>query len=114
MTHWFDGRLKRNVDIDITWHSSLDVQAYTIGDYTQVQIEIHYQQPVTDLMLTLAHELVHAKQYIRGEITGKTRAWYGKCHATTDYHQLPWEQEAYQQEAKLYQQYWENNDTKTN
>ena len=109
MYHWFTPRLQRIIDVNITWHPrhpELDVEAYTIGDRREANIEISWQQPLPDLMVTLAHELVHAKQYIRGELSGKHRAWRGKCHVNTQYDQLPWEQEAYQWEQTLYDIYW--------
>lgn len=63
-----------------------------------------------DTLLTLAHEMVHVKQYAKGELfdyveggpdtvrwRDEKRNWGG-----VDYMNLPWEQEAYGSEQELY------------
>lgn len=63
---------------------------------------------VRDIASTLAHELVHAKQYIRRELTNKAlvaglaKVSEGQC----EYNDLPWEQEAYGLEEELLELYW--------
>jgi hypothetical protein len=67
-------------------------------------------------LLTLAHELVHVKQYARGEMKeflNKEPAAmkWGKdiyYHEQHDYFELPWEIEAYGREVGLYSRYIEH------
>jgi hypothetical protein len=69
-----------------------------------------------ELFMTLAHELVHVKQFACGELrflesTGKTK-WKGK-HVNDeelDYYDHPWEIEAYGREKGLFYRYVEEND----
>jgi hypothetical protein len=56
------------------------------------------------LVLTLAHEMVHVKQYARGQIKhklgGKTYYWMGKP-IRKQYYEQPWEVEAFSKERVL-------------
>jgi hypothetical protein len=56
------------------------------------------------LILTIAHEMVHVKQYARGQIThkpgGKTYYWMGK-KVRKKYFEQPWELEAFSKERIL-------------
>lgn len=70
-----------------------------------------------DLLTTLAHELVHVKQYARGELyqsmrTAKMR-WNGQWVGDMDYYDEPWEIEAHGREEGLFVRWCEaNNITK--
>jgi hypothetical protein len=56
------------------------------------------------LLLTLAHEMVHVKQYAKGQVKnnsqGKVRFWMGKS-VRKDYYEQPWELEAFSKERIL-------------
>lgn len=59
-----------------------------------------------DLLLTLAHELVHIKQYARRELKQLMRSPYYRFrkeyfHNSTPYAERPWEIEAYELESEL-------------
>ena len=59
-----------------------------------------------DLLTTIAHEMVHVKQYARGELyqsarTAKMR-WQGKWVGDMDYYDEPWEIEAHGREEGLF------------
>ena len=58
--------------------------------------------PYETMMQTLAHEMVHAKQYLRGELSGYSLEWKGQECTDNQYKTVPWEQEAYELEKKLY------------
>ena len=64
--------------------------------------------PINELAQTLAHELVHAKQFIRGEINDVNYMYGKKDYSSASYRQQPWEHEAYMMEDFLYKLYWEN------
>lgn len=62
-----------------------------------------------ETLLALAHEMVHVKQYAKGEMRDLSRPmrmirWQGKryLHEDMDYWELPWEIEAYGREKGLY------------
>ena len=73
----------------------------TDTDYDDIIIEIA-KEDFTDeeLRCHLAHELVHAKQYIKQELSEDGRLWYGKEY-NVPYYELPWEKEAYSKEKVL-------------
>ena len=68
---------------------------------------------VRDIASTLAHELVHAKQYIRRELNAKilnnalvTSSGKIRTLSQNTYRKFPWEEEAYGLEEELTQLYW--------
>ncbi len=65
------------------------------------------QASVEEKMKTLAHELVHAKQYITGEL--QFDQWKGTPEANylhLPYAETPWEEEAYRLQEYLYEKFW--------
>ena len=75
-------------------HSGL---ATKISDDIYV-VTINSNQPVKDIGITLAHELVHVKQMIRGQLktNGRSEFWMGKRYSNkTSYMNRPWELEAF-------------------
>lgn len=72
------------------------------GDKNAVDIEIA-RGSTEDMMVTLAHELVHVKQFFRGEIpSSKKIKTTGSFHMTSD----EFEKEAYLYEDYLYMTHW--------
>lgn len=67
------------------------------------EIEIASNVPLKQRMQAIAHEMVHVKQYVRGEL-GYEGHWHGKFYNTDklDYWDLPWEIEAHGREPGLY------------
>jgi hypothetical protein len=54
----------------------------------------------------LCHELVHAKQFIKGELSGSGTVWKGvDMSLIRDIKNQPWEQEAFKLEVELYNKY---------
>lgn len=77
--------------------------------------------PLPEMLSTLAHETVHAKQAVKGELTieadiwnwkGKKMvykdAWYSDFTSEQQYDRLPWEKEAYDLEKSLACSYFVN------
>lgn len=65
------------------------------------------QASAEEKMKTLAHELVHAKQYITGEL--QFDQWKGTPEANylhLPYAETPWEEEAYRLQEYLYERFW--------
>lgn len=78
----------------------------------EFRIEIQ-KGKVSEVLSTLAHEIVHLKQYVKGELRetsnfNKSR-WHGKLMPCTDqnnsYFDHPWEIEAYGREVGLMHKY---------
>ena len=56
-----------------------------------------------EMMQTLAHEMVHARQFIRGELNNQGGwAWKGRKADGFDYENQPWEKEAFRLEKELF------------
>lgn len=120
--HYFKNRVKRLISININIVEWLDGdQGRCIGTQDCVNIQLatviggnknRKRRPKIDQLLeTLAHELVHAKQYLRGEINQRDLVWRGSmgpydCKCVT-YRRTPWEKEAYNQEKNLKVSYWD-------
>ena len=77
-------------------------------------ISIDYKLKPKEMLMTLAHEMVHIKQYAKGEMTDHLRAdktrwsgnWYGKkktydLNDAKFYWEYPWEREARAMEMEL-------------
>ena len=117
--------LKYDADIDIRFVDRCDADAggYCFGDNVEVEIEIatHIQgERLEDetMMINLAHEMVHAKQLITGELVDhgiqlttagdaqtlvKVTEWKGQNMTNVAYDDQPWEIEAYAKERGLYE-----------
>lgn len=74
-------------------------QAGVTYDYGVVYlVKINSKQTMKEIGLTLAHELVHVKQMIRGQLktTKNSILWVGKPYKKNmEYLDMPWEVEAF-------------------
>jgi hypothetical protein len=77
------------------------------GWYVEIGLNPRHKQ--MNQLLTLAHEMIHAKQYLSGElknldINKNLCLWKGKEYTETEenYYDLPWEVEAHSREKELY------------
>lgn len=84
------------------------------GRYNQNgSLEININQPRAQILITLAHELVHAEQYKQGRLVQKFKdheGWVHSWHGTQvpnkgttyeAYRRLPWEVEAFKRQRPL-------------
>ena len=76
-------------------------------DDKEITIAVDSQLQLPQMLMTLAHEMVHAKQYMRGQYkaelsrNGKHRRfWLGKQYSVS-YMKRPWEREAFRREGEL-------------
>jgi hypothetical protein len=112
--------------IDFKWHyGELDDNAFGLctGDSREISIWVatrQFGEPISyeDKLKTTAHELVHARQYLKRELTQDPDEWdlpvsrwkgrkvhYGKGkYAEND---TPWEREARRWEEKLFKKWME-------
>jgi len=100
LKHFFGNRIKRPIDIELRFEKTCEpAVGYCHGDHEHIVIEISKHDinkkkiSIEDMMLTLAHELVHAKQLIRKEKINHNQS---EC-------------EAYDIEQLLFDKYWSNN-----
>jgi hypothetical protein len=76
-------------------------------DQKEITIMIDSKLKLPHVLITLAHEMVHAKQYVRGQYraelsrNGKVkRLWLGRVYSVA-YLKRPWELEAFRREGEL-------------
>ena len=102
----------RTLDIEI---NLVDIKSDAIGycmegdTNREFEIEVDRKLGTLAMASTIAHELVHVKQYARREIDGYNMAWKKQpVPEGTPYAELPWEIEAYQMEKDLLQKMVDN------
>lgn len=87
-----------------------DSYGYCLANtYREFEIEIDKNMPLRKLLETVAHEMVHVKQYARRELTGDY-TWQGKTYSPKkcSYWDQPWEIEAHGREVGLFIRWAEN------
>jgi predicted SprT family Zn-dependent metalloprotease len=98
------------IEIHIKTKLDGDAAGYCHGTRDHIIIELSRtcqgeKYRIDDILITLAHELIHAKQYIMGQLCPiHGNKWKGKTY--TGYKNTPWEKEAYQFESELFYKYW--------
>ena len=75
------------------------------------EIEVDSKLTLRKLLETVAHELVHVKQYARRELHPVNQTWCGKTYnpKKVSYWDLPWEIEAHGREVGLFVRWCEEN-----
>ena len=91
-SRWINIKFTKNVD---------DAMGDCIGDTSDVDIRIDKTMSWEDKMITLAHEMVHAEQMLRGKFTDGF-FWKNRNYEKCEYERQPWEMSAHQLEKKLY------------
>ena len=92
----------KNLEADGTFEK-ISTNRYAIELRTDLDIQI--------MLLTLAHELVHLKQYATNELRSRVVAgqlvdiWKGKRYRNLKYDDQPWEIEALQKEQDLFEDF---------
>jgi len=92
----------RKCDIEINIKKMKGYEGTCIDtDDREYEIEVNKNQSLEDLCVTICHEMVHIKQYVRKELFSdvifyKTRE---------EYLNLPWEVEAYKKQEILYKKW---------
>ena len=79
-----------------------------IGNTYYAKINVSKEQSWEDQMKTLAHEMVHAEQFLRGDLTD-TFMYKGRNFSECAYENQPWELRAHSLEPKLYKKYYPYN-----
>lgn len=104
-------RLRRNINVTVKFDKKLDVWAFASIEHYNAShrprdflIEIHPWIGAPDILKTLAHEMVHIKQFVMCETNETLSKWKGRPIDTEslDYYMQPWEMEAYSIETGLW------------
>jgi hypothetical protein len=108
-------RLRDNINIVIKFNSKLKYWGLAYIDDMDLHpsrprdfiIEIHPWLGAALILKTLAHEMVHIKQYARCEINDSLSKWKDQRidSDNLDYYKHPWEMEAYSMEVGLLTKY---------
>lgn len=118
-------RMLKNITLDITLVKDMfkKERAYgycsIVGDVNkprefEIELDASTDHSVANLLTWLAHEFVHLKQFVKGELQDYedgSVGWKSKTYRDgTDYSAdtYPWEKEAYKNEDKLYYEYLAN------
>jgi hypothetical protein len=105
-----DTRIRNNCLTTIKFTDKIKALGYaqTVGYNTKKQarefiIEMHPDIGAREIFATLAHEMVHVKQYIYNETNDSLSTWKGKKinPDAVDYWSHPWELDAYGTEPGL-------------
>ena len=110
-------RAMRPIDIDIEVVNRCENNYYALcwGNRNSVEIEIargsedetfHFDE----MMLNLGHELIHAKQFLKGDLSANLRWNERKTILYDQYMSQPWEREAYRDEVEIFEKYWKRVD----
>ena len=106
-------RLRRNVTVDLQIVNVCENDFYGLcwGDKSGSEIELPRNAwgtafTIDEMMRNLAHELVHTKQLLRGDLSRKQWWKDDPSYSNTGYAKQPWEKEAYNLEDKIFQKYW--------
>jgi len=110
-------RLRKHIMIDIEFRKRLDDDADGYCEVSGVNarnkpreftIQIQKNKSERYMLMTLAHEMVHLKQYVMGELDETMDVWNGKrVSSKVSYWDSPWEIEARGRELGLYVQFCE-------
>lgn len=94
----------RTLDIRVDLERLPDAYGYCSQADTDREYDISIRRDLGlyDLISTVCHEMVHVKQYVRGELDGVRWQWR-KTPVSEDtvYSDLPWEIEAHDMEGEL-------------
>ena len=115
-------RMAKNilVEIKLTKELKQKEQAYGFCHITDddldrprefmIELDTSMKNSFDQILTWLAHEMVHLKQFVRGELydyaTGNVQ-WKSRTYGRVHYSDQPWEKEAYRLEGELYEMFEE-------
>jgi len=107
----------RSINVELTLRSMSDLGGcWLIDNHRSFGIEVNSESKTKEFIISLIHEMVHAKQYYtqelcevltmnsNGSMVIKT-LWKGKDCTNLEYRDLPHELEAYHMQDNLYKEY---------
>jgi len=115
-------RMEKNISLDIKLTKDLKKKekAYGFCHITDdnlnrpwefmIELDASMRYKFDQILTWLAHEMVHLKQFVRGELceyeTGRVQ-WKSRSFGRVHYDDQPWEKEAYRLEDELYEMFEE-------
>jgi hypothetical protein len=97
--------MDETLEVDFGEKFEDDRCGYCDYDEDGVTIYIRPQMKKSQIIITLFHEMVHARQFVLGQLVPgegkKLSRWMGKEYSVP-YLETPWEQEAYELEAVMW------------
>ena len=116
------GRLARHISLDIKLTKDLKEKedafgfCHIVGELNKprefcIELDASTKHSFSQILIWLAHECVHLKQFARGELfdyfTGGVQWKTKRFKERMNYNDQPWEKEAYRLESKLYKEFEE-------
>lgn len=107
-------RMLPNIDIEIVMRTTIpDLGSCEVTHYNdwykarQFEIQLRRHRSLKTTLVTLAHEMVHVKQFAKGDLNVMQTKWRGEPVDSdiVPYLELPWEEEATFLEFYLYNAY---------
>lgn len=100
----FQANLEKN-DGMMAYAMDLEDRVFEIG----VDRDLMKNHGLREFVTAICHEMVHVKQYVKGELkyAGDKELWKGRDCADMEYMDQPWEKEAYKLQDKLAMEVWE-------
>jgi len=101
----FTPQMKRNVSIRISFSSTMvnygetEIDDYNLsGKPREFILNIKRNIDTEEILRTIAHEMVHVKQYVYGQLNEQMTIWNGQKvnDGQYEYFDSPWEIEAHQ------------------
>ena len=106
-------QLHRHITVDVVFRRNMGHLGVTIideynksGNPRHFIIEVNSNQNDGERVRTLAHEMVHIKQYCRKELNEEATVWRDEVvNPNLSYDEQPWEIEAHSLGDTLYEEY---------
>lgn len=106
----------RSLDIEVritknyVGKTGMEASHLELDTHREHYIEVDAGLGMCDFVTALCHEMVHAKQSYRKELTQRNNKmfWKGRDCTDVDYMNQPWEKEAYQLQDELALDIWKN------
>lgn len=97
--------IDETIEVNFDGEFDNDGAGYAVYDEDEASVYINPSLSKDQIIKTFFHEMVHIKQYVKGELksgVGKNPSrWMGEIYETS-YMDSPWEQEAYELETVMY------------
>jgi hypothetical protein len=113
----FTHQLSRHIEVKVTqrkhmpeFHGLCGIEDYNVlGQPRYFEIEIRASDTQKEKLITLAHEMVHVRQYCRNELNEQGNKWCGRRIDVDNipWNELPWEIEANELGYQLYKEFTE-------
>ena len=102
-------KMAENLTFKIKFNDTMDAMGYAhVVDCNEsnkpreFEIEVYSLMSAKDILKTIAHEMVHIKQFAYGETNESLTRWKGQRQTGEDYWLCPWEVEAHGMETGLF------------